>query len=162
MGNGILMLLSCPLWGEFASETEEEPKPIFFVECSRFMALRNGRMRKVRSRARFYCVHRSAAETLDGFFRLCQARGLKRGHSHEKEIWWNYLFLSRISGAGVARQEQAPLRRAAEDVRTQRRQKHGGDFLIKKEDRRSAGWAVNERLLREVLRDGQWIDRPAM
>ena len=32
-------------------------------------------------------VYRSAAETLDRFFRLCQARCLKRGFSNEKEIW---------------------------------------------------------------------------
>ena len=127
------------------------------------MAFRNGRRRGGSVKGgRSVPVHRSAAEILDGFFSPRLDRCLKRGRSHEKEIWWNYLFLSRMSGAGVARQEQASLRRAAEDVRTQRRQKHGGDFLIKKEDRRSAGWAVNERLLREVLRDGQWIDRPAM
>jgi len=32
-------------------------------------------------------VHRSAAETLYRFFRLCHARCLKRGCSDEKEIW---------------------------------------------------------------------------
>ena len=50
------------------------------------MALRNGRGRKVQSRAPFCGVHRSAAETLYGFFRLGQARCLKRGRSEEKRI----------------------------------------------------------------------------
>jgi len=81
------MLLSCPLWGELASETEEHPKPIFFVECSRFMAFRNGRRREGSVQGgRSVPVHRSAAETLDGFFPPRLDRCLKRGRLTKEEI----------------------------------------------------------------------------
>ena len=71
MGNGMLVLLCCPLWGELASETEEQPKPIFFVECPRFMALATGGDGKVRSRAGVRCLFIEAKRRpLTGSFRL--------------------------------------------------------------------------------------------
>jgi hypothetical protein len=70
-----------------ASETEEHPKPIFFVECSRFMAFRNGRRREGSVQGgRSVPVHRSAAETLDGFFPPRLDRCLKRGRLTKEEI----------------------------------------------------------------------------
>jgi hypothetical protein len=56
------------------------------------MALATGGGGKVQSRAGvLQPVHRSAAETLDGFFPPLPDRCLKRGYSNEKEIWWNVL-----------------------------------------------------------------------
>ena len=70
------------------------PKPIFFVERPRFMAPATSGGEKVPSRARVRCVFIGAnAETLDGFFRLCQARCLKRGHLTKEENWSSSLLL---------------------------------------------------------------------
>lgn len=77
------------------------------------MALRNGRRREVRSRAPFCGVQRSAAETLDGFFRLCHARCLKRGRSDEKRILVVFLIAVRLCarrGRAFRGRNQAPLR----------------------------------------------------
>src|SRR5580658_7021070 len=91
--NSMTMLLRSPM-GPIGVHEQEHPNLIFFVECSRFMALRNGRRRegsvKVTRSAR---VHRSAAESLDGFFPSLPDRCLKRGHLTKKEIRFTSLLL---------------------------------------------------------------------
>ena len=60
--------------------------------------------------ARVWCAFIEAkAETLDGFFRLCQARCLKRGHLTKEENWSSSLlhYACTHVGPGVAGQEQA-------------------------------------------------------
>ena len=86
MGNGILVLLGCPLWGGLASETEEHPNQIFPVELP-LHGFCNGRRREGSVQgARSVRVHRSAAKTLDGFFPPQLDRSLKRGRSDEKNL----------------------------------------------------------------------------
>jgi len=81
------------------------------------MALCNGRRREGSVKAaRFVRVHHSVAESLDRFFPSLPDRCLKRGHLTKKEIRWNFLIAVCTSGAGVAGQEQAPLRRVVEDA----------------------------------------------
>ena len=93
--NSMTMLSGSPV-GPIGVQKQEHPNQISFVECPRFMALCNGRRREGSVKgARSVRVHRSAAETLDGFFRLCQARCLKRGHSTKKEIWSIFLIAVR-------------------------------------------------------------------
>jgi hypothetical protein len=87
VGNGILMLLCCPLWANWRPKTGEHPNQISFVECPRFMALCNGRRREGSVKAaRSVRVHRSEAESLDGFFAPLPGRCLKRGHLTKEEI----------------------------------------------------------------------------
>ena len=79
----------------------------------------NGRRRKVLSRAGVRCPFIEAnAETLDRFFRLCQARCLKRGHSDEKESWSISLLLYARAhvGAGRCGEGTDPLWRVVEDA----------------------------------------------
>ena len=82
----MVVLLCCPRGADWRSEARA-PKPNFFVECPRFMALATGGGGRFCQGRALVAVHRSAAETLDRFFRLCQARCLKRGHSDEEENW---------------------------------------------------------------------------
>ncbi len=85
------------------------------------MALRNGRRRGGSVRGgRSVPVHRSAAETLDGFFPPQLDRCLKRGTRTKKEIRLSTLLPNACThvGAGVAGQEQAPLGWVTEDAGT--------------------------------------------
>jgi hypothetical protein len=69
------------------------------------MALRNGRRREGSVKAgRLLPVHRSAAESLDGFFPSLPDRCLKRGHLTKEENWSSSLLLYARThvGAGVA------------------------------------------------------------
>ena len=58
------------------------------------------------------------AETLDGFFRLCQARCLKRGQLDEKESWSISLLLYARAHVGEGRCGEGtdPLWRVVEDA----------------------------------------------
>jgi hypothetical protein len=91
----------------------------------------NGRRRKVLSRARVRCAFIEAnAETLDGFFRLCQARCLKRGHLTKEENWSSSLLLYALTRVrdGRCGEGTAPLRWVVEDDGTIGGCKQGGDF----------------------------------
>jgi len=87
------MLLRSPE-GPIGVQKQEHPNQISFVECSRFIALRNGRRREGSVKAaRSVRVHRSAAESLDGFFPSLPDRCLKRGHLTKEENWSSTLLL---------------------------------------------------------------------
>jgi hypothetical protein len=61
------------------------------------MALCNGRRREGSvNAARLWRVHRSEAESIDGFFPPLPDRCLKRGHLTKEEIWWNFLIGMRL------------------------------------------------------------------
>jgi len=78
------------------------------------MALRNGRRREGSVKAtRSLRVHRSAAESLDGFFPSLPDRCLKRGHLTKEENWSSSLLLCACAHLGEARQNT--LKAAAKD-----------------------------------------------
>jgi hypothetical protein len=70
-------------------------KPIFSLSAPASWLLQRAEAGGSVKGGRSLAVHRSAAETLDGFFRLCQARCLKRGRSDEKEIRLSFLIAVR-------------------------------------------------------------------
>jgi hypothetical protein len=64
------------------------PKPIFFVERPASWLLQRAEARRFRQGRAFGArSSERMRRPLTGFFRLCQARCLKRGHSDEKESW---------------------------------------------------------------------------
>ncbi len=82
-----MVMLLCSPMGPIGVQKQEHPNQIFFVECPRFMALRNGRRREGSVQAaRLVRVHRSKAESLDRFFPPLPDRCLKRGNLTKKEI----------------------------------------------------------------------------
>jgi hypothetical protein len=111
VGYGILMLLSCPLWGELASETEEHPKPFFSLSYAwacgpptgmkivpesddfrqsapaswLFATAEAGRFGQGRAFGARSSKRNCNQETLDGFFPPRLDRCLKREHSNKKE-----------------------------------------------------------------------------
>ncbi|MGB7134554.1 MAG: hypothetical protein WBD46_04670, partial [Acidobacteriaceae bacterium] len=71
--NSMTMLLRSPE-GPIGVQKQEHPNLIFFVECPRFMALRNGRRREGSVKGRAFSSAFIAAErrALTGSSRLCQ------------------------------------------------------------------------------------------
>ena len=83
------------------------------------MALRNGRRREGSVKAtRSVRVHRSAAESLDGFFPSLPDRCLKRGHLTKEENWSISLLLygRTHEGAGRCGAGTGPAEVGAEDA----------------------------------------------
>jgi hypothetical protein len=111
--NSMMMLLRSPV-RPIGVQKQEHPSQISFVECPRFMALPTGGVGRVRSRPRvFMCVHRSAAESLDGFSPSLPSRCLKRGRLTKEENWSSSLLLcprARVLSHGATMQMSIKMR----------------------------------------------------
>ena len=97
------MLLRSPV-GPIGVQKQEHPNQISFVECPASWLFAAGGGGKVRSRPRvLQRVHRSAAESLDGFFPSLPDRCLKRGHLTKEENWSPSLLLYARTHVGAGR-----------------------------------------------------------